>query len=71
MIYTLCILGRDGYVLEFSVFPLVATDIRCALLIVQNVRGGEINFLGGHRTGHSKQKKVYMYKCPIPNGFRD
>jgi hypothetical protein len=24
----------------------------------------------GHSIGHSKQK-LYMYACPIPNGFRD
>jgi hypothetical protein len=24
----------------------------------------------GHIIGHSKQK-LYMYLCPIPNGFRD
>jgi hypothetical protein len=27
--------------------------------------------LGGHSIGHSKKKKVYMYMCPIPNGFLD
>jgi hypothetical protein len=26
--------------------------------------------MGGHSIGHSNQK-VYMYVCPIPNGFRD
>jgi hypothetical protein len=28
-----------------------------------------VNILGGHCISHSKQK-VYMYMCPIPNGFR-
>jgi hypothetical protein len=36
---------------------------------IQNVPGGKANILGGHSIGHSKQK-VYMYMCPIPNGFR-
>jgi hypothetical protein len=30
---------------------------------------GNVNILGGHSIGRSKQK-VYMYMCPIPNGFR-
>jgi hypothetical protein len=37
----------------------------------QDVPGGKVNTLGGHSIGHSKQKKLYMYMCPIPNGFRD
>jgi hypothetical protein len=32
---------------------------------IQNVPGGKVNILGGR----SKQK-MYMYNCPIPNGFR-
>jgi hypothetical protein len=38
---------------------------------IQNVQGGKVNIVGGHSTGHSKQKKkkVYMYMCPIRNGF--
>jgi hypothetical protein len=27
-----------------------------------------VNILGGHGIGHSKQK-LYMYMCPMPNGF--
>jgi hypothetical protein len=41
---------------------------------IQDVQGGKVNILGGCSIGHSKQKKkkkVYMYMCPIPNGFRD
>jgi hypothetical protein len=38
--------------------------------LIQNVLGGKINILGGHSTGHSKQN-VYMYMCPIPDGFWD
>jgi hypothetical protein len=38
---------------------------------IQDVPGGNANILGGHSIGHSKQKEVYMYMCPIPNGFRD
>jgi hypothetical protein len=29
-----------------------------------------VNIPGGHSFGHSN-KKVYMYMCPIANGFRD
>jgi len=37
---------------------------------IQDVPGGNVNILGGHSIGHSKQK-MYMNTCPIPNGFRD
>jgi hypothetical protein len=37
--------------------------------IIQDVPG-EVNILGDHSIGHSKQKSVYVM-CPIPNGFRD
>jgi hypothetical protein len=33
-------------------------------IYIQGVPGGEVNILGGHSIGYSKQ-------CPIPNGFRD
>jgi hypothetical protein len=36
----------------------------------QCVPRGKVNILGGHSIDHSKQK-VYVYMCPIPNGFRD
>jgi hypothetical protein len=39
-------------------------------LYIQSVPGRKVSILGGHTIGHSKQK-VYMYMCPIPNGFRD
>jgi hypothetical protein len=38
--------------------------------IAMCIQGGKVNILGGHSIGHSKQK-VYLYTCPIPNGFRD
>jgi hypothetical protein len=40
---------------------------------MQDVPGGKVNILGGHSIGHSKQKsvRVYMYMCPVPNGFRE
>jgi hypothetical protein len=38
---------------------------------IQSVPGGNFNILGGHSVGHSKQKEVNMYICPIPNCFRD
>ena len=37
---------------------------------IQGVLGRKVNILGGLSMGHSK-KNVYMYMCPIPNGFRD
>jgi hypothetical protein len=41
-------------------------------LLIQSVSGGKANILGGHSNGHSKQKKkIHMYVCRIPNGFRD
>jgi hypothetical protein len=39
-------------------------------LRIHNVPVGKISILGGHSIGHSKQKNS-IYKCPIPNGFRD
>jgi hypothetical protein len=39
-------------------------------MIIQNVKGGKVNILGGRSIGHSKQK-VYMYMSPIPKSFRD
>jgi hypothetical protein len=32
---------------------------------IQDVAGGKVNILGGHKISHCKQKV-----CPIPNGFR-
>jgi hypothetical protein len=37
---------------------------------IQSVPGGRVSIPGGHSIGHPKQK-VYMYMCPIPNGFPD
>jgi hypothetical protein len=37
---------------------------------IQDVPGRKVNIPGGHNIGHSKQK-MYMYMCPIQNGFRD
>jgi hypothetical protein len=31
---------------------------------------GKVSILGGHSYGHSKQN-LYMYICPLPNGFRE
>jgi hypothetical protein len=36
----------------------------------KGVPGGKVNILGGHSTGHSKQKGVYVHVI-IPNSFRD
>jgi hypothetical protein len=44
---------------------------RYIYVYIQDISGGEVNILGGHIIGHSKQKKVYTYMCPIPNSFRD
>jgi hypothetical protein len=38
---------------------------------IQSVQGGKVDILRGHSIGHSKQKYVHIYMCPIPNGFRD
>jgi hypothetical protein len=40
-------------------------------MLVQDVSGGKVNILGDHSIGHSKQKSVYGYMCPIPNVSRD
>jgi hypothetical protein len=40
------------------------------MLYTKDVSAGKMNILGGHSIGHSKEK-MYMYLCPIPNGFRD
>jgi hypothetical protein len=40
-------------------------------VLIQSVPGVKVTIQGGHSIGHSKQKKVYMCMCPIPNGFRD
>jgi hypothetical protein len=37
---------------------------------IQCVSGGKVDVLRGHSIGHSK-KKLYMYMCPILNGFLD
>jgi hypothetical protein len=42
-----------------------------SLGFIQGVPGGKVNILVGDSIGHSKQKKLYMNMCPIPNGFRD
>jgi hypothetical protein len=49
----------------------VLSKFRLIFVVIQGVPGGKVNILGGHNTGHSKQKSLYMYMCPIPNGFRD
>jgi hypothetical protein len=37
---------------------------------IQGVPGGNVNILGGHNVGLSKQKIVYLH-VPLLNGFRD
>ena len=37
---------------------------------IQGVPGGKVNILGGHSTGHSKQKYLYEH-VSYPNGFQD
>jgi hypothetical protein len=39
-------------------------------LLIQDAPGGKVNILGGQSIGYSKPK-LYMYMCPIPNGFRN
>jgi hypothetical protein len=39
---------------------------------IQDVPRQKVSILRRHSIHHSKQKKrVYVYMCPIPNGFRD
>jgi hypothetical protein len=40
-------------------------------ITTQSVPEGKVNIPGGHSIGHSKQKNVYIYMCPIPNAFRE
>ena len=51
-------------------YKTAGSSIIWAFRNIQNVPRGRVNILGGHKIGHSKQK-VYMYMCPIPNGFLD
>jgi hypothetical protein len=37
---------------------------------IQRAPGAKVSILRGHSIGHSK-KKLYVYMCPFPNGFRD
>jgi hypothetical protein len=37
---------------------------------IHGVLGGKVNTHGGHSISPSKQN-VYIYMCPIPNGFQD
>jgi hypothetical protein len=37
---------------------------------LHSVPGGEVNILGGHSIGHSKQKSAYVH-VSFPNSFRD
>jgi hypothetical protein len=37
---------------------------------IKDVPEGKVSILGGDSMDYSK-KKVYMYMCPMPNGFRD
>jgi hypothetical protein len=36
--------------------------------VLNDIQG--VSILGGHNIGHSKKKKMYVYMCPIPYGFR-
>jgi hypothetical protein len=42
---------------------------KITLIFIQGFPGGKVNILRGHNIGRSKQK-LYMYMCPVPNGFR-
>jgi hypothetical protein len=43
---------------------------RAYFIAIQGVPGGKFSILGGRSIGHFEQK-VYMYICPISNGYRD
>jgi hypothetical protein len=49
---------------------LQSSELKCVgsgiVFLIKGVQGGNVNILGGHSIG-----QVYMYMCPIPNGFRD
>jgi hypothetical protein len=45
--------------LKLKDLPL--SDVRDWLFNIQGVPGGNVNILGGHSIGHSKQKNVYIH----------
>jgi hypothetical protein len=59
----------NSFILKFFIFNFVSYAI-CCLGFIQIVSRLNVNVLGGHSIGQSKQK-VYMYMCLISNGFRD
>jgi hypothetical protein len=54
---------------QFSFHKLLHIHYLPIIDAMQGVPGGEVIILGGHSIGHSKQKNVYTYMCPILNGF--
>jgi hypothetical protein len=67
--------GRMGKIIVYLGTKGFILKCRCAgqpqgNKFIQSVLRGKINILVGNTIGHSK-KKVFMYMCPLPNGFRD
>jgi hypothetical protein len=63
--------GKKNFGFEGFMVVLPCTWSQEFQLYTQYVPGGNVNILGSHTVGHSKQKKMYIYMCPLPNGFRD
>jgi hypothetical protein len=61
-----------GIYTRIHMYVLILAHVSTASVaqIIQNVPGGKVSILGGHNIGYSKQK-LFIYMCPIPNGFRD
>jgi hypothetical protein len=57
--------------IQVGLYRSIGYRILVLVHYVQSVPGGKVNILGGHSIDHSKQKYVYVYMYPIPNGFRD
>jgi hypothetical protein len=65
----------SGQYLDYTMtgsYQIISNSILIMLSFdaIQGVPERKVNFLGGHSIGHYKQK-LYMYMCPILNGFRD
>ena len=51
-------------IIIYSLFYRNHTVFFCdqELNLIQSISGGNVNILGGHIIGHSKQKSVYVYE---------
>jgi hypothetical protein len=53
---------------QLTYYNRTCHELNCEF--IQGVPGGRVSILECHIIGHYK-KKVYVYMCPIANGFRD